>query len=83
VFAVLVLVGGFTGMAVFGGPSVNAGAITALATAVLGVIGTHIGHMAASKHQARKPRGYWSMRMRKYPKSRHTTVGNCQARHPE
>jgi hypothetical protein len=46
VFAVLVLVGGFTAMAVFGGPSVDAGAITALATAVLGVVGTHVGHMA-------------------------------------
>ncbi len=48
-FALLVLVGGFTAMAVFGGPSVNAGAITALATAVLGVVGTHVGHMAGSK----------------------------------
>jgi hypothetical protein len=54
-FAVLVLAGGFTAMAVFGGPSVNAGAITALATAVLGVVGTHVGHMAGSGQASGSP----------------------------
>jgi hypothetical protein len=44
VFALLVLVGGFTAMAVFG-TGVTAGAITALVTAVLGVVGMHIGHV--------------------------------------
>jgi hypothetical protein len=45
IFALLVLAGGFTAMAVFG-QGVTAEAIAALVTAVLGVVGTHIGHMA-------------------------------------
>jgi hypothetical protein len=45
IFALLVLAGGFTAMAVFA-QGVTAEAIAALVTAVLGVVGTHIGHMA-------------------------------------
>jgi hypothetical protein len=45
IFALLVLGGGFTAMAVFAS-SVDAGAIAALVTAVLGVVAVHIGHMA-------------------------------------
>jgi hypothetical protein len=44
IFALLVLAGGFTAMAVFG-RTVDAGVVTALVTAVLGVVGTHIGHV--------------------------------------
>jgi len=45
VFALLVLAGGFVAMA-FIAKSADAGAIAALATAVLGVVGTHAGHVA-------------------------------------
>ena len=48
IFALLVLGGGFTAMAVFAS-SVDAGAIAALVTAVLGVVATHIGHMAGQE----------------------------------
>jgi hypothetical protein len=48
IFALLVLGGGFTAMAVFSS-SVDAGAIAALVTAVLGVVATHIGHMAGQR----------------------------------
>ena len=48
IFALLVLGGGFTAMAVFAS-SVDAAAIAALVTAVLGVVATHIGHMAGQK----------------------------------
>ena len=45
VFALLVLAGGFLAMA-FIAKSADAGAIAALVTAVLGVVGTHAGHVA-------------------------------------
>jgi hypothetical protein len=48
IFALLVLGGGFTAMAVFAS-SVDPGAIAALVTAVLGVVATHIGHMAGQR----------------------------------
>ena len=48
IFALLVLGGGFTVMAVFSS-SVDAAAIAALVTAVLGVVATHIGHMAGQQ----------------------------------
>ena len=48
IFALLVLGGGFTAMAVFG-RGVDATAIAALVTAVLGVVATHIGHMAGHR----------------------------------
>ena len=48
IFALLVLGGGFTAMAVFAS-GVDAGAIAALVTAVLGVVATHIGHMAGQR----------------------------------
>lgn len=45
VFALLVLAGGFLAMA-FIAKSADAAAIAALVTAVLGVVGTHAGHVA-------------------------------------
>jgi hypothetical protein len=48
IFALLVLGGGLTAMAVFAS-GVDAGAIAALVTAVLGVVATHIGHMAGQR----------------------------------
>jgi hypothetical protein len=48
IFALLVLGGGFTVMAVFSS-NVDAAAIAALVTAVLGVVATHIGHMAGQR----------------------------------
>jgi hypothetical protein len=44
VFALIVLGAGFAAMAALSG-AVTAGAITALVTAVLGVVGTHAGHV--------------------------------------
>jgi hypothetical protein len=44
IFALLVLAGGFMAMAFI--TNVNAGAIAALVTAILGVVGTHAGHVA-------------------------------------
>jgi fatty acid desaturase len=58
VFALLVLAGGLTAMAFIRGKA-TAGAITALVTAVLGVVGTHVGHVAghqlATKQGSEKP----------------------------
>jgi len=56
IFALLVLAGGFTAMAVFA-QGVTAEAIAALVTAVLGVVGTHIGHMAGRAQPPNRPDG--------------------------
>ena len=48
VFAMVALGGGLATMAALSG-AVTAGAITALVTAVLGVVGTHAGHIAGQK----------------------------------
>lgn len=47
-FALIALGAGLAGMAALSG-AVTAGAITALVTAVLGVVGTHAGHLAGQK----------------------------------
>lgn len=57
IFGLLVLAGGFTAMAVFGKKPVESGAITALVTAVLGVVGTHVGHVTGSQQAAKKGSG--------------------------
>jgi hypothetical protein len=54
IFALLVLGGGFAAMA-FVVSNVDAGAIAALVTAVLGVVGTHIGHVAGHQLASSKP----------------------------
>jgi len=56
IFALLVLADGFTAMAVFA-QGVTAEAIAALVTAVLGVVGTHIGHMAGRAQPPNRPDG--------------------------
>lgn len=48
VFALIALGGGLAAMAALSG-AVTAGTITALVTAVLGVVGTHAGHIAGQK----------------------------------
>lgn len=48
VFALIALGGGLAAMAALSG-AVTAGTITALVTAVLGVVGTHAGHVAGQK----------------------------------
>ena len=48
VFALIALGAGLAAMAALSG-AVTAGAITALVTAVLGVVGTHAGHVAGQK----------------------------------
>lgn len=48
VFALIALGAGLAAMAALSG-AVTAGAITALVTAVLGVVGTHAGHVASQK----------------------------------
>lgn len=48
VFALIALGAGLAAMAALAG-AVTAGAITALVTAVLGVVGTHAGHIAGQK----------------------------------
>lgn len=53
VFALAALGGGLGAMAALSG-SVTAGAITALVTAVLGVVGTHAGHIAGQKLAAKQ-----------------------------
>lgn len=60
IFGLLELGGGFTAMAVLSGKNnVDPTAIAALVTAVLGVIGTHVGHVAghqlATKENPEKP----------------------------
>ena len=58
IFGLLVLAGGFTAMAVLSGQNkVDPGAITVLVTAVLGVIGTHVGHVAGNQQAARQRSG--------------------------
>lgn len=53
VFAVIALGAGLAAMAALSG-AVTAGAITALVTAVLGVVGTHAGHVAGQKLASRQ-----------------------------
>jgi hypothetical protein len=58
IFGLLVLGGGFTAMAVLSGKNpVEPAAITALVTAVLGVIGTHVGHVTGNQQAAKKGSG--------------------------
>lgn len=55
IFGLLVLAGGFTAMAVLSGKNpVEPGAIAALVTAVLGVVGTHVGHVTGNQQATRK-----------------------------
>jgi hypothetical protein len=53
VFALIALGAGLAAMAALSG-AVTAGAITALVTAVLGVVGTHAGHVAGQKLAAKQ-----------------------------
>jgi hypothetical protein len=53
VFALIALGGGLAAMAALA-PAVTAGTITALVTAVLGVVGTHAGHVAGQKLAAKQ-----------------------------
>jgi len=55
-FALTVLVGGLIAMAVLA-DDVSADAITALAAAVLGVVGTHVGHIAGHHLALRQSAG--------------------------
>jgi hypothetical protein len=60
VFALIVLGAGLAAMAALPNGAVTAGAITTLVTAVLGVVGTHVGHvaghvLAARQSQAQAP----------------------------
>lgn len=52
-FALIALGGGLAAMAALPA-AVTAGAITALVTAVLGVVGTHAGHVAGQKLAAKQ-----------------------------
>lgn len=52
-FALILLGAGLAAMAALGS-AVTAGAITALVTAVLGVVGTHVGHVAGHELAARQ-----------------------------
>jgi len=58
VFALIILGGGFWAMAALTN-DVTAGAITTLVAAVLGVVGTHVGHVAghelATQQSAKRP----------------------------
>jgi hypothetical protein len=53
VFALIALGAGLGAMAALAG-DVTAGAITALVTAVLGVVGTHVGHVAGHELAAKQ-----------------------------
>jgi hypothetical protein len=55
IVCLLLLAGGLTAMAVLSGKNpVEPGAITALVTAVLGVVGTHIGHVTGNQQAAKE-----------------------------
>ena len=54
IFALLALAGGFTAMAFL---KVEPAAITALVTAVFGVVGTHVGHVSGAQQAAKKGSG--------------------------
>jgi len=54
IFALLALAGGFTAMAFL---KVEPGAITALVTAVFGVVGTHVGHVSGAQQATKKGPG--------------------------
>ncbi len=58
IFGLLVLAGGFTAMAVLSGKTpVEPAAITALVTAVLGVVGTHVGHVTGNQQATKQGPG--------------------------
>lgn len=54
IFALLALAGGFTAMAFL---KVEPAAITALVTAIFGVVGTHVGHVSGAQLAAKKGPG--------------------------
>lgn len=54
IFALIALGAGLAAMAALSG-DVTAGAITALVTAVLGVVGTHAGHVAGEELATKQP----------------------------
>jgi hypothetical protein len=57
IFALIALGGGLAAMAALSG-KVTAGAITALVTAVLGVVGTHAGHVAGHELATKQAAAY-------------------------
>lgn len=54
IFALLALAGGFTAMAFL---KVEPAAITALVTAVFGVVGTHVGHVSGAQQATKEGSG--------------------------